>query len=200
MVAPFATPDDLAEFLQTATQAEADAGDPNVLDTTIALRALQAATDDIVAICGWSITAETGVSITVDPRQRVQLPTLYLTNVQSVTNQFGHVVATALYYWEEWGEIHFWGGWWGDRTVINTAEYPVYGHDRLTIVFDHGFPTVPAVVRNVCLEQAAESVVNPLKLASFSRVGVQDIHRLRADVGNPLDVDERLNAYRLAAL
>jgi hypothetical protein len=200
VVAPFAAPEDLAEFLQTATQAEADGGDPNVLDTAIATRALQAATDDIVAVCGWSITAETGARVTLDPKQHVRVPTLYLTNVQSVVDQYGHTVATALYYFEEWGEIHFWGGWWGDKSVINTAEYPVYGHDRLTITYDHGFPTVPGVVRTVCLELAAANVVNPLNLASFSRVGVQDIHRLRADTGNPLDTDERLNAYRLASL
>lgn len=197
----FASPADLAQFLQTATEADATAGDPNVLDTAIAQQALDSATATIVAACGWPILTETTTVLT-RACPTILLPTLRLTAVGSVVDQAGNTVTPALYSWEEWGELTLWGSWWSQRQIINTGIATSHTPwNRLAITFTHGYDTVPAAVKDVCLELAASRYNNPTNLASTSRLGAVDVfRRSTTDGGVDLDGDARLDAYRLASL
>jgi len=197
----FASPAELAQFLQTATEADATAGDPNVLDTAIALQALDSATAAIVTACGWSVLTETA-TVVERACQTILLPTLKLTAVTSITDQVSNLISPTLYQWEEWGELTLWGTWWSRRQVVNSGaatSFPPW--NRLTITFTHGYDTVPAAVKAVCLELAASTYNNPTNLASTSRLGAVDVFRRSAsDGGVDLDGDARLDPYRLATL
>ena len=184
---PFASPAELATYLQSATQVEADAGSGDVLETGVATQALAAASGAIRAACGWSVSQET-VSGTVSwaSGSCVFLPTLYLTAVSM------SVGATALVAGTDFT--------WSTNGLLRRAAFGRFSLDTVAITYTHGYATIPDAVKAVCLERAAQQVVNPLQMASSTVGGVVDVYR-RADApGGDLATDPRLAPFLLPAV
>src|SRR5215207_344073 len=102
MLASLATPAELATYLQTATAAEAAAGNPDVLDTARAQLLLDNASADIRSACGgWSITQETVTAQRVYPGTSgyIFIPTRRLTAFTMTINAVTAVDGTD-YTWE----------------------------------------------------------------------------------------------------
>jgi hypothetical protein len=192
----FATPAELATHLQTATEDEFDAGNPDVLDTGVAIQALTSATAEIRGVCGWSITQETVTDEPVEVERHISLPTLYLTAV-SISYE-GNVLPTDAYRWRRSGMIDM-SPW--RMLVINRT-----GANRWTdllFTYTHGYVTVPPVVKAICLERAAFKYVNPAANLSETRSTVVTVYA-RGSEGSTsqtaLANDARLIDYKLPAL
>jgi len=171
----FASPAELATFLRTASQVEADAGSGDVLDTGTALLALSGASGAIRSVCGWSISQET-VTETFALGQTVFLPTLNLTAV-SVPSAVDGVA------------------WSRNGTVRLSNVYPFAAAAAIT--YTHGYDPVPDAVKAVCLELAARSYVNPEQYVSVTRGTVTDVFASsRVDQGSLKD-DPRLQPFML---
>lgn len=194
---PFAAPSDLASYLQTATQADADAGSGDVLDTGVATQALASASGAIRAVCGWSITQETVVDYRAPwgwwRSKTLFLPTLKLSAVS--VSVLGHPVLEGWDYgWDESGAVHLYrASYW---IAMSQATLP----PTLTFTYAHGFDPVPDVVRAVCLEQAAVSYRNPQGLVSSTYANVTEVYAARSAPAADLGSDPRLAPYRLPAL
>lgn len=167
--------------------------DDSGLSTDQAQLILDAVSDEIRDSLGWSVTEETGVSVTLDGsgHDELLLPTLHLTGVTSVT-EAGTTLTADDYLVYERGSL---------RRIA--AGYPVDWTDKpqgVTAVFDHGYPdgSVPAVFKLITLETAGRILDNPttaLKSRTVGRVAVTYADA-RAQVP-PID-DHRLDYYRLA--
>ena len=183
---PFATPAELATYLQSATQAEADAGSGDVLDTGVATQALAAASGAIRAACGWSISQETVTgTVTWASGSCVFLPTLYLTAV-AITVGGSALVDGADFTWQRNG-------------LLRRSALTRYWLGSAAITYTHGYATPPDAVKAVCLERAAQQVINPLQMASSTVGGVVDVYR-RASEGGELAADPRLAPFMLPAV
>lgn len=183
---PFASPAELATYLQTATQAEADAGSGDTLDTVVALQALASASGAIRSVCGWSITQETvTASVSMSSRGILFLPTLRLTAVAMSVGGVPLVDGTD-FAWETNGLLRagygaYWSSYWS-----------------ATVVYTHGFTTAPDQVKAVCLERAAQTYVNPTQLVSATVGGVSDVYGRGGAVD--LEPDPRLAPFKLPAV
>jgi hypothetical protein len=183
-VASFATPEELATYLRTATQVEYEAGNPDVLDTAAAQLLLDNASAEIRAVCHWSITQETVTGQRVYPRSGyVRLPTLRLTAFAMTINAVAAVDGTD-YFWIPNG-----GG------VVDVARSFI-SSDVVLVTYTHGYATVPQDVRAVCLEHAAVAYPNP------SRHRSETVEGVTATVygGPDLRSDPRLSPYKLAGI
>lgn len=177
---PFATPAELATYLQTATQAEADAGSGDVLDTSVALQALAAASDAIRAACGWGITQETvTASVSMASRGSVFLPTLHLTAVSMSVNSTP-LADGVDFTWETNG-------------LLRSTHGPFW-FATAAVTYTHGYATVPDSIKNLCLERAARQYVNPEGLVSSTVDGITGVYQSRAD---DWSFDPRLAPYKL---
>lgn len=178
MADPFASPEELATFLRTASQVEADAGSGDVLDTGTALLALASASGAIRSVCGWSISQET-VTETFTLGQTVFLPTLNLTAV-SVPSAVDGVS------WSRNGTVR----------LLNKYPFPA----AAAVTYTHGFDPVPDEVKAVCLEQAARIYINPEQMMSVTRGQVTDVFSYRSDPGTSLKDDPRLSRFMLPSV
>lgn len=190
---PFATPEQLATRLGTATQAEADAGSPDVLDTLRALDALTGASGDIRSACRWSISQETGATYTVTdwPCQRVYLRTMHLT-AATVAVGASPLVEGTDFTFDPAGWVDFNPGntWW--------LQPRVFGWTAVTITYSHGYATVPDEVVTLCLELAAQRYENPQGLLSTGRGDVSEVFARDLTVdGLPRLIRARLARYVL---
>lgn len=142
MGAPFASPTDLADYLQQ------EVGRPQ------ASLALETTSNAIRDFCGWSITRET-VTATVDGgyRQSIWLPTLLLTAVQSVTEDGTTLVGDRDYTWTSTGRLIRNGRWSSNARSV-------------TVTYVHGYSVPPGAVKQACLAAASRSVSNPQSLRS----------------------------------
>jgi hypothetical protein len=188
---PFATPAELATYLQSATQAEADAGSGDVLDTGVATQALAAASGAIRAACGWSVTQET-VSGTLSWHAGgcVFLPTLLLTAV-SISVAGVPLTDGVDFTWSRNGVVSQFGGvgyGWGRRWLGVS-----------TITYTHGYETAPEELKAVCLEQAAQRVLNPERMVSRSIGGVTDTYAATL-LASDLSKEPRLAPFMLPAV
>lgn len=179
MADSLATPAELATFLQKATQDEINAGNPDVLDTGVALQALASASGAVRAVCGWSVSQET-VTETLVGDGWVFLPTLYLTALSATVGGTPLASGTDL-VWYRNGTV---------RLLWHRSGTPV------TLTYTHGFSPVPDEVRAVVLELAAQTVENPLQMASSTVGGVVDVFS-RSSGSDDLAADPRLAPYRL---
>jgi hypothetical protein len=171
----FASPAELATFLRTASQVEADAGSGDVLDTGTALLALSSASGAIRSVCGWSISQET-VTEMFTLGQTVFLPTLNLTAV-SVPSAVDGVA------------------WSRNGTVRLSNLYPFAA--SAVVTYTHGYDPVPDAVKAVCLELAARHYINPEQMMSVTRGSVTDVFSYRSDPGTSLKDDPRLQPFML---
>jgi hypothetical protein len=145
MMAAFATPGELASWLQVAT-----------VDTATANLQLNIASDAIRTWCGWSITQETDAEMEVEvgdyDRHRIWLPTRRLTAVSEVVDD-----ETALtddqYRFTRNGAL------------IRT-DNKCWTHRKVTATVTHGYDTVPDAVKGVCLAIAGRGYQNPVGATS----------------------------------
>lgn len=151
-MAPLANVPDLEARLQRSVTSSA------------AILALDGASAQIRDDVGWSITAETGVSLTLDGtgERSLWLPTLYLTDVVSVVEDGVPLTVVDDFDWTSYGRLIRVGGCWPDkpRSVV--------------VTIDHGYPAdSPKVVkpRDICLSLAGRMVDNPSGLLRSSTVG-----------------------------
>lgn len=134
----FATPSDLATYLQR---------DLSAAETATAELLLDMATAAIQDYTGQTISAVVGDTITLDPPTgwRLFLPQLPVTAVTSITVA-GTLLSTVTpdYYWyDDTGIVQFSGRWWSSTP------------QSVVVVYSHGYATIPDAVRGVCLEMAA---------------------------------------------
>lgn len=184
-----ATPQDLATYMQTATQAEADAGSPNVLDTAVATQALEAASGLVRNAAGWSITEETATK-TVFSWGPVFLPSLHVTDVAVSFAETPLVDGFGFTFNPETGVVHL-------NPYLRPVVLPWNGAAGVVVTYTHGWPSVPDSVRSVCLELAAGILGNPSGAASVTYGNVTETYR-RGDVDlTSLRADPRLASYVL---
>lgn len=179
----FASPEDLAVYLRTATADEAAAGNPDILDTVAAVQALDLATGSIQADCHWAIAQETVTGIYRLRGSALHLPTLHLTAVTAVRLNDGPLLTRGQDYdWETTGrvEFHRWTAWARSTTAA--------------ITYTHGYDPVPPAIRGACLERAAQTYLNPAGHLSESLGGVSTTYARR-----PPAEDPRLAPYILMA-
>lgn len=138
----FATPAELASWLQV----------PQV-DTASALLQLAVASQVIRDYCGWSITAETVTGAVVDTAgdRSLWLPTLYLTDVASITEN-GVALQVTHYEWRRHGRVMRLGRHWPNAARV------------VEVTYTHGYPAVPDSVKGVCLAVAGRAYRNPAGL------------------------------------
>jgi hypothetical protein len=182
-VATLATPAELAVYLQTATEAEYTAGNPDVLDTARATLLLENASGDIRSACGWSITQETVTGERVYPGSSgyIRLPTLRLTAFTMTINAVPAVDGTD-YTWTLNGGI------------VRVARSFLWS-DAVLVTYTHGYATAPADLKAVCLEHAAAAYANPPRYRSEHIEGVVTVYG-----GPDLETDPRVGRYRLAGV
>jgi hypothetical protein len=180
---PFATPTELATYLRTATQDEATAGSPDVLDTGVALQALELASGDIRAVCGWSISRETVTEpLAAWSFGKVFLPTLHLVSV-TITADATTLTVNTDYTFTANGTITP----LRNRYVATLAE----------ITYTHGYEPVPSAIKSVVLERAARIYSNPQQLVSATVGGVTDVFSRASAPSQDLASDPRVQAYML---
>lgn len=131
--------------------------------------------------CRWAISRETDVTFTVDGSgtQILGLPSLYLTNVTSVTVD-GVPVDLADVRWSQRGQLY------------RSAVWPRWS--RIEALVDSGYTETPDVIKIVCLSLAGRFVSNPQAL---KRAIVGAVQRVYADTrATSLEI-ALLDAFRL---
>lgn len=140
-MAAFATPAELASWLQVAT-----------VDTATANLQLNIASNAIRVWCGWSISEETDLEMEVEvgdyDRHRIWLPTLRLTSVTSVVDDETTLADDQYRFTRSGALIRTDNKCWTHKTVAATVT--------------HGYDTVPDVVKGVCLAIAGRGYQNPV--------------------------------------
>lgn len=181
-MAAFATVADLRTFMDDQSLAEARA--QLILD---------AVSDEIRDALGWSVTEETGVTVTLDGSGDTDLllPTLHLTAVTSVVEDGTVLVADDDFLIYRHGKL----------TRV-TGGQPIDWTDKrqgVVSMFTHGYPAgaVPGVFRTVTLETAGRMWDNPggrLKSKAVGRVSLSyaDVKAMVPPIEDP-----RLDFYRL---
>lgn len=180
-MASFATPAELATYLQTATAAEATAGNPDVLDTARAQLLLDNASAEIRAVCHWNISQETVTGQRVYPGLTgyIRIPTLRLTALTMTFNGVAAVDGTD-YSWTVNG-----GG-----TVTVSRWFT--SSDVVLATYTHGYATTPAELKALCEERAAAAYANPPGYRSEHIDSVVTVYG-----GPDLRTDPRLSDYKL---
>jgi hypothetical protein len=180
---PFVTPEQLVTYLDED------------IDEERAELLLRAVSDEIRDALGWSVTAESGVSATLDGSgtDLVVLPTRRLTAVTVVEEDGRLLAGPADYMWYRSGMLRRVSG----GRAIRWTRRP----QGVTVVFDHGYPPdeVPGVFATVVYETAAGLLANPgsaVRSRTVGRVAVT-YAEMRKAVG-PVD-DPRLDHHRVQA-
>lgn len=137
-MAAFATPTELAGFLQTD------------LDTYSATQALDIASKAIRDHCDWNITEEivTGKVLDCDGSRSIWLPTLLLTAVASVVENGVTLTVLTGFDWTSYGRL------------IRAGRWPNQARS-VTVTYTHGYATIPDSVKGACLSAAGRVYVNP---------------------------------------
>jgi hypothetical protein len=180
-VAAFATPTELAGFLQQD------------LDTYSATQALDVASKAIRDHCGWEITQQTGAVITLDGNCEgsLWLPSMLVTAVSSVVEDGTTLTVGTQFDWTSYGKLIRVGrAWtWKPRSVV--------------VTYTHGYATAPDSVKGVCLAAAGRRYQNPEARRSYTVGGVSESFAIPASgaVGFFYDTElTDLGPYRLAVV
>lgn len=191
----FASTAELGSFLQDST-----------LDPTSAQLALDLATGQIQDATGQTFFKVTGDTVTLRGyRRNIPLPQRPVSAVTAISlTDWGFTDYPAAYgSWRLTNSILEWRGDIG-------AQYPEAdsGVGRsmwprlVTVTYDHGFDTIPAAVKDVCLKLAAERYSNPEGLDSeriddyqYRRTG-----RIQAGQRTFDDLEALVRRYRTNAL
>lgn len=122
-------------------------------------QALLLASGAVRSYCRWEITRNTAADMQVygDGSRMVSLPTLLLLDVVSIAvdgTDMGPIVRSSTLFWGRKGQIHNMDGWCREAVV--------------DVVCDHGYDTVPDVIKLVTLDAASRQLTNPEALVSAS--------------------------------
>jgi hypothetical protein len=180
-VAAFATPTELAGFLQQD------------LDTYTATQALDIASQAIRDHCGWSITQESGAVATLDGVEgsALWLPSMLVTGVASVVESGATLTVVSQFDWTAYGKLIRVGRCWTSkpRSVV--------------VTYTHGYTAAPDSVKGVCLAAAGRRYQNPNTARSYTVGGVSESFAVPAtgDVGFFFNSElADLAPYRLAVV
>lgn len=143
---------------------------------------LQKAGEVIRSFCQWHIAPSVTETVTVPikPDGTIELPSLYVTGVQSVTIQ-GLDLDRSVYHWHESGYIRhhqFQVFEWPPWPLQNDQpfrEYPSPTARHAQVMYTHGYPTLPDVVAAVGLELATRAMELPSGVATDISAGPQTI-------------------------
>lgn len=144
------------------------------------------------AFCGWSISAEPGVTFTLDGpgSALLRLPTLRLLSVESVTEN-GVVVPESGYRWSARGLVERVSGCW-TRNLRG-----------VTVTCDHGFAVVPDDVRAAVISVVSREYATPAAPVASQTMGSASITYVegsRPSVGLWGAERESLTPYRIVGL
>jgi hypothetical protein len=180
----FATPPELEAHLQRG------------LDLSSALAALEGASAQLRGFARWSVSAQSGVILTLDGNgsRWLVLPTRHLTAVTSVVEEGITLVVDDDYDWTARGRLIRVDARWSckPRSVV--------------VTFDHGYPAdSPQMdqIKQLCLNLAAKIYDNPDGARQYSVGGVSESFAGAAeDVGALLGKQEQtiLTSLRLLAV
>lgn len=189
----FAGYEDLARHLQITTQDQADVE----LPADVAQQVLEGASAAIRAACRWSVLQETVTdSIDLERSHRhlsyvehrgggeFYLPTLQLSALALSVSGVAWVDGVD-YLWRRTGRVRLLGY--------------VPRWQPIVVTYTHGYTTVPAGLRQVCVEVAARSLSNPRQLSMVTVGNVSETYwrtSAAAETGQ-LDADPRVAAYVL---
>lgn len=140
----FATAEDLATHLQR---------DLSAAETATATQALDIATSIIQSYTGQTLSVVSNDSVILRPiRRRItQLPQIPVTSIDSITED-GTLLAAPTYL--------------GDLTTGFLYRVDASWGEQVTVVYDHGYTTIPADIRGVTLELAAAPFAGRGEIAS----------------------------------
>lgn len=129
-------------------------------DELAAADALRAASGQVRAYCGWSITAESNVTAVVDSdgSRVITIPSLYVTAVHEVRDRDANPITD--YEWSATG------------VLLRRAGWPA-GLRAASVVYDGGYPDPPPELSAVVCGLAGRLTV-PAGVASWS-VGAQTV-------------------------
>jgi hypothetical protein len=164
--------------------------------------------------CGWRIYpngTDTKDKLRVRTNGRILLPTLYLTDVASVTIQTGVDMEVTLdpdmYEWFPTGYIQpiglGTGWWWGSYSGYyygpDTPAYlPWLNFGYATVTFSHGYPAVPDDVKAVAYELAEVAAeMSAGNVSGISTPGYQLTLTRNAGLNLNAEQMDRLAPYRL---
>lgn len=139
MASPWASPDELRAHLRLTA-----------IDEEQAAEKIAAAETVIRAELGQSIDAVAGAAVDLvgNGRRVINLPERPVTAVASVTIDGHAPLISTEYRWNRYGILTRLGGCWPLDAVV-------------TVLCDHGYATVPAPVKQVCLQVAGRAWVRP---------------------------------------
>lgn len=183
-MAAFAAPPDLEVRLQRD------------LDFGLAQDALDGASAQIRADVGWSVSEESGVTLTLDGpgSQWLLLPTRHLTAVTSVVEEGVTLVLDDDYDWTARGRLIRVGKCWSSKPR------------SIVVTINHGYPaTSPQILKTkqICLNLAGRIIGNPNGARQYSVGGVGETYAGSSDdIGPSLSKTERaeLASLRLLAV
>lgn len=180
-MAAFATPSELASFLQQD------------LDTSSATLALDIASKAIRDHCGWEITQQANTVVTLDGVEgsTLWLPSQLVTAVASVVENGTTLTVVSQFDWTAYGKLIRVGRCWycKPRSVV--------------VTFTHGYATVPDSVKGVCLAVASRRYQNPEARRSYTIGGVSESFAVPVSgaIGYFYDTElADLQSYRLAVV
>lgn len=144
---------------------------------------LNAAGEVIRAFCQWHIAPSITVTdkVPVNPDGTIMLPSLYVTNVESLTIH-GLEIDPTSYYWHQAGYIrrhnndsYFQWPLWPLENDRPFREFPSPLAIHADVTYTHGYPELPAVVAAVGLELASRAMELPAGVATQIEAGPQVI-------------------------
>lgn len=133
-------------------------------------------------ICQWHIypsITETR-TVTVQPDGTIMLPSLYVTDVQSVTLD-GLALDPSTYqvyqcgYIRRYTQQYFQWPLWPLDSEQRFREYPSELARHAVVTFTHGYPTIPVAVNAVALELASRAMEMPSGVATELGAGPNTI-------------------------
>ena len=175
---PFALPDDLLDAPEVNLDLSRDR------DASIAKRALSKATNAIIAELGWDPRQSERTYVVRVPLSRslrvpLVLPARHVTAVSVAVD--GAPLPADLVDWSESGVVY-----------LDSADRGA----PITITYTAGWPdgSLPEVLREVCVDWAADGLYNPRRLREWQ---VGDLHEMYHAPGAVTLKDPRLDQLRL---
>jgi len=164
--------------------------------------------------CGWRIypnDTDTAGKLRIGTNGRIMLPSLYVTDVSSVSIQTGVDTTIdldpAMYTWTQQGVIQplglYSGWWWGSYSGYyygpDTPNYlPAMNFGYATVTFTHGYPSVPADVKAVAYELAEVAAeMTAGNVSGITTPGYQLTLTRNAGLNLNAEQMDRLASYRL---
>ena len=169
----FATPAELNTFTGRSI--------PNAQATMMLAQAAAA----IRAYCGWHIYASKEVHLTLDGPGTIilSLPSLLVTEVDTVTEDDDDLVVDDDYQWSAMGVLRRVGTNWTDKL------------GGVVVTFTHGYAVLPPEIQAVCLQAAARAVASPSGIKSEQSGGLSVTYAIP---GGLMELEKSvLNRYRV---